>query len=87
MKVVQTQAEVGEDRVLTVKLPDDVPVGPVEVLIVVETRKRLSPEERRAAAEAGRGALKGLISTDEFLAERHETELRREERLERLFGQ
>lgn len=36
MKVIQTQAEIGEDRVLQVKLPDDTPIGAVDVLVVVD---------------------------------------------------
>ncbi len=45
----------------------------------LETIKPLPKGSRRAAIEAARGSLQGLISTDEFLAERHaEAERERE---------
>jgi hypothetical protein len=85
MKVIQTIAEIGEDRTLCLRLPEDTPVGPIEVLVVLEARRvRPSLEERRAAARAGRGALAGSgVSTAELLAERKEDERRRQERLGR----
>jgi hypothetical protein len=62
-------------------------VGLVEVVVIVDPRQIPSLEERRAAAKAGHGALKGLIgSTEEFLAERREVERRRDESLSRRRG-
>ena len=91
MKVIQTQLHVGEDRVLHVPLPAGVPTGPAEVLVVIDapaaspvwrSRSAMSAEERRAAAEAGAGALKDLgISTEEFLRERREDDARRDKAL------
>ena len=83
MKVIQTRAEVGDDRMLHVRLPEDIPTGELEVLLVLETVSRpRSSEERRAAAEAGRGALRGLGgSVDEFLAERRADDARRDKAL------
>ncbi len=45
MKVIQTVAEVGEDRTLHLRLPEDTPVGLVEVLVVLEPRRRPSLKE------------------------------------------
>lgn len=83
MRVIETQSEVGEDHMLHIRLPEDTPTGPVTVLVVVEPLPLPpSPEERRAAAEAGRGALKKFGgSTEEFLAERHEDDRRRDKAL------
>jgi hypothetical protein len=86
MKVIQTRAEIGEDRKLQVQLPADAPMGEVEVLVVVDeaqdTRRRGTSDERRAAAEAGFGALRGVGGTvEEFLAERRADETRREKAL------
>ncbi len=80
MNVIQTRAEVGDDHMLHVRLPEDIPAGEVEVLLVVEPANRpRSAEERWAAAEAGRGALAHLnLSVEEFLAERRADEARRE---------
>lgn len=86
MKVIQTRADVGEDRVLRVTLPEDTPVGPVEVLVVIEgaatlaggPRVAMSPEARQAAARMGSGALGEFdLSTEEFLRERREDDVRR----------
>lgn len=83
MKVIQTHAEVGEDRILHIPLPADTPTGRLEVLVVIEApRRAMSPEERRAAVQAGRGALKKYGgSTEEFLAERREDDRRRDKAL------
>ncbi|MCC6488234.1 MAG: hypothetical protein IT364_12110 [Candidatus Hydrogenedentes bacterium] len=83
MKVIQTQATIGADRVLHLQLPADVPVGEIEVLVVVEPRRTARTlEERRAAAEAGLGALKGLGGTvEQFLEERREDDRRRDKAL------
>lgn len=83
MKVIQTHADIGDDRMLHVKLPPDAPTGPVQVLVVLERDgRRPSDEERRAAAHAGRGLLKGRgISVEAFLAERREDEIRRDKAL------
>jgi hypothetical protein len=92
MRVIQTTADVGEDWVLRVELPEDAPTGPVEVLVVIEAREPTPPvwrsraemtaEERRAVAEAGAGALRGMgISVEEFLEERREDDRRRDKAL------
>lgn len=83
MKVIQATVEIGEDRVLHVPLPADTETGSFEVLVVLEPRRRqVSREERRAGAEAGRGALRGIgLSTDDFLAERRADEARRDRAL------
>ncbi len=85
MKVIQTYAELGEDRVLRVQLPPDTPPGPVDVLVVFEAvapPATPSLEERRAAAYAGFGALRKYnISIDDFLEERRQDEIRREKAL------
>jgi hypothetical protein len=83
MKVIQTHAEIGDDRVLRLKLPDDIPAGAVEVLVVLEpVTKPVDLEARRKAAEAGLGALAGhRLSTEDFLRERHEDQLRRDKAL------
>ena len=83
MTVIRTRAVIGSDRMLHVDLPEDAPTGPVEVeLTITPQRRTLSAEERRAAAEAGAGALRDYnISTEEFLAERREDEIRRERAL------
>lgn len=36
-KMIQTRAEIGADRVLHVPVPPDVPVGDVDIVLVVET--------------------------------------------------
>jgi hypothetical protein len=83
MRVIQTRAEVGDDRVLRVRLPEDVPTGALEVLLVMEPVQRPPGlQERRAAAHAGVGALSHIeISTEEFQAERLADEVRREKAL------
>jgi hypothetical protein len=134
MIVIQRQIELGADRILHLQLPEDVPVGPIEVLVVCESSGRslapeeqrlaagadretskppsptdevgtlshsdrpqgeagsrvpggirprpTSPEERRAAFEAGRGLLQGVgPSLEEFLAERREDDARRDRAL------
>jgi hypothetical protein len=43
LKIIQTRAEIGEDRVLQVKLPDDAPTGAVDVLVVVDVAERREP--------------------------------------------
>ncbi len=84
--MIQTRADVGEDRVLRVTLPEDTPVGPVEVLVVIEgaatlaggPRDAMNSEERQAAARLGSGALREFdLSTEEFLRERREDDVRR----------
>lgn len=83
MKVIQTRAEIGDDRVLRLALPEDAPTGAVEVLVVLEPAARpVDLEARRKAAEAGLGALAGRgLSVDDFLAERHEDQRRRDKAL------
>ena len=82
MKFVHTYADIGPDRMLHLPVSEEIPEGQVEVLIVLEPRPSRSPEERRAAAEAGAGALKHLgLSTEEFLAERREDDRRRDKAL------
>jgi hypothetical protein len=82
MIVIQTHAEIGEDRVLTVKLPSNTPTGAIDLLVVVEPHRKGSAEERRAAADAGFGALRWVEgSTEDFLAERQEDDLRRDRAL------
>jgi hypothetical protein len=83
MKVIQTETNVGDDRMLHVRLPADVPTGRVEVLVVVQGADRRSdPARRRAAAKAGTGALRHLdLSIDEFLAERRADDVRRDRAL------
>jgi len=83
MRVIQTRAEVGDDRILQVRLPESFPTGAVEVLVVLEPLPGMpTAEERRAAARAGLGILGHLdISTEEFLAERRADEARREKAL------
>ncbi|MBI2939360.1 MAG: hypothetical protein HYY04_02895 [Chloroflexi bacterium] len=85
MKVIQAHAEIGEDRILQIRLPEDSPTGPVEVLLVLEPRpEHGDAARRRAAADAGFGLLRGIgPSVDEFLAERREVERRRDEALGR----
>jgi hypothetical protein len=83
MKVIQTHAEIGDDRMLHVKLPPDAPTGVVNVLLVLEV-DGLQPtaEQRREAAWAGLGALKGIGgSVEEFLAERRADDERRDRAL------
>ena len=82
MRVIQAQVEVGEDRVLRVPLPQDAPTGPVEVFVVIEARREVSAEDRKAAAQAGSGALRDYdFSTEAFLAERREDDRRRDRAL------
>jgi hypothetical protein len=83
MKAIDTQVEIGEDRVLHVQLPEDAPTGRVHVLIYVEEARRpRTPEERRVAARAGSGALRHTdISVEEFLQERREEDARRDRAL------
>jgi hypothetical protein len=83
MKTIETQLEVGEDRMLHVQLPDDAPTSRVQVVIYdEEARPTPTPEERRAAARAGRGALRDVdISVEEFLRERREDDARRDKAL------
>jgi hypothetical protein len=83
VNVIQTRAEIGEDRVLRLTLPADTPIGDVDVLVVLEpASKPVDLEARRKAAEAGAGILRDLIpSTDDFLAERHEDDRRRDKAL------
>jgi hypothetical protein len=85
MKVIQASAEVGEDHVLRIRVPPDTPVGPVDVVIVLDARREPGGvANRQAAARAGRGALKDAgISTADFLDERREDERRREKALSR----
>lgn len=83
MADIATRATIGEDRVLRLQLPGEFPTGEVDVLVTIRSRRsRLSPEQRRAAASAGHGALKYLGgSVDEFLAERREDDSRRDKAL------
>lgn len=83
MKVVQTKAEIGADRVLHLVLPEDAPTGLVEVLVILGTsRSEPTLEARRAAARAGRGVLRAVdISSEALLAERQADEERRERAL------
>jgi hypothetical protein len=83
MKVIQTRVDVGADRVLRVPLPDDMPTGPLSILLIIDDEeKQPSQEERRAAAEQGQGALREFdISTEEFLRERREDDARRDRAL------
>jgi hypothetical protein len=83
MRVIQTHARIGDDRVLHLQLPTDARTGVVEVLVVLGSEvRRPSGDERRVAAHAGRGALKGRgLSVEEFLAERREDEIRRDKAL------
>lgn len=83
MKVVQTEAEIGEDRVLHLALPEDAPTGLVEVLVILGTsRSQSTLEARRVAAHAGRGALRAVdISSEALLEERRADEERRERAL------
>lgn len=83
MRVIQATVEVGEDRVLRVPLPEDIPTGSFDVVVVLGPRQRpMSREERRAAALAGLGALKEFGgSVAEFLEERRADESRRERAL------
>ena len=87
MRVFQTQAVVGANHMLQIQVPGDVPPGQIEVIIVLD--RQPSPQQswsaggRRAAAEAGFGALPHIGSVDEFLQERREDEERRERALGR----
>ncbi len=78
------RVDVGEDRMLQVRLPEGSPTGEIEVLLVLEPLGRQRTiEERRTAAEDGRGALRHLgSSVDELLAERGADEMRREKALQ-----
>ena len=79
MKVIQTHVEIGDDRMLHVRLPQDAPTGALEVLVVWEPTPTVDLEARRKAAKAGLGSLAGLgMSTDDFLAERQEDDRRRD---------
>ena len=83
MKIVHMRARVGEDRVLRIQPPKDTPTGDIEVTVLLEaTRGLMTAEERRAAAVAGAGALRGIGgSVEEFLAARREEEQRRDQTL------
>lgn len=83
MNVIQTRAEIGEDRVLRLTLPADAPTGAVDVLVVLEpARKPVDLEARRKAAEDGMGALAWTgLSSDDFLEERRADDRRRDKAL------
>ncbi len=83
MKVIRTKTRIGKDRILRITLPDDAPTGEVNVTVTLEpTRREMTPEERRAAADAGAGALRGVGgAVEEFLAERREDDQRRDKAL------
>jgi hypothetical protein len=83
MKAIDAQLEVGEDRMLHVRLPEDAPTGRVHVRIYVEeARAPLTREQRLEAIRAGRGSLRDSgISVDDFLRERREEDARRDKAL------
>jgi hypothetical protein len=83
MKVIQTQTEIGADRELRLKVPDDIPAGTVNVLIVLEPAERpIDLEARRKAVHAATGILRDrLPPVDDFLAERRDDQRRRDEAL------
>lgn len=82
MKVVQTRVTVGEDRTVRVRLPDDVPTGDVDLLVVIDSREPVDEERRRAAVRAMTGSLAHLgLSVEEFLRERREDDERRDKAL------
>lgn len=41
MRVIQTKVQIGEDRILTIHLPPDAPVGEYDVVIVLEKSPNL----------------------------------------------
>lgn len=88
MRVIHSEGDVGPDRMVHVRIPEDIPEGRVEIFMVVEPRRVPTPEQRRAAVKALRGSLTHLgISVDEFLAERRADEQRREKVLREAAGE
>ncbi|MBI4497663.1 MAG: hypothetical protein HY689_07190 [Chloroflexi bacterium] len=88
MKVIHSYEDVGPDRMLHIRVPEDIPEGRVEMFMVVEPCPVPTPEQRRAAVKALRGSMKHLgITVDEFLAERRADEERRERVLREAAGE
>lgn len=80
---LQVRTNIGPDHVLLVNLPEDTPVGDVELTITIRpTREEMTPEQRREAANRGLGILRGVGgSVEEFLAERRAEDARRDKAL------
>lgn len=74
MDAIKLRVEPGADRVLHIPLPPEAPEGPLDVIVYIEPMpKPMTAEERRAAAEAGCGALAGFSGgLADFLRERAE---------------
>lgn len=83
MKVIRGRGRIGDDRVLHVQLPDDAPIGEIDVVVRLDAQGgRPTREERLAAFDAGLGAFKGIgPSMEQYRKERRAEEERHEQAL------
>lgn len=66
MVAIKLSAIVGEDRQLNIKLPDDIPAGPIELVIRPAVNQSADPNSPREIARAELMAA-GILATPERL--------------------
>ncbi len=60
VKTIILQTDISPQRVLQISLPEDVPAGPAEVVVVIATRQPIQADQGSTAADMAASPLFGL---------------------------
>lgn len=75
MQTIETQVHVNEDRRLTIQLPDDLPIGEYEIVLVLNSRSAQPAKE--SSLQVAQGLFRQFVPegrslADELIQERRE---------------
>ena len=60
VKTLTLQMDISPHRVLQISLPEDIPAGPAEVVVVIATRQPVQTDQGSTAADMAASSLFGL---------------------------